>query len=110
MSRYDADIAIVGAGPIGLELAAAFKRIGADYIHFDAHQIGYTISWWPRQTPFFSTSERVAIAGIPILASPFEKISKMWFAVRRSRRKVSSRRFGVEPFLRRGLEQSTPSR
>jgi thioredoxin reductase (NADPH) len=60
------EIAIVGAGPIGLELAASLKRAKIDYIQFDAHQIGYTISWWPRNTYFFSTSQRIAIAGIPI--------------------------------------------
>lgn len=59
-------VAIIGAGPIGLELAASLKRAGVDYLHFDARQIGYTISWWPRNTSFFSTSERLAIAGIPI--------------------------------------------
>jgi thioredoxin reductase (NADPH) len=75
MGGYDAKIAIVGAGPIGLELAVALKRIGADYIHFDAHQIGYTISWWPRDTPFFSTSERVAIAGIPIQSTHHQRIT-----------------------------------
>ena len=61
-----AQVAIIGAGPIGLELAASLKRAGVDYLHFDAKQIGYTISWWPRNTNFFSTSERLAIAGIPI--------------------------------------------
>jgi thioredoxin reductase (NADPH) len=60
------DVAIVGAGPIGLELAVAFKRAGIDYIQFDARQIGYTFTWWPRNTHFFSTSERIAIAGVPI--------------------------------------------
>ncbi len=70
-----ADIAVVGAGPIGLELAVALKRIGADYIHFDAHQIGHTISWWPRDTQFFSTSERVAIAGIPIQSLHHQRIT-----------------------------------
>jgi thioredoxin reductase (NADPH) len=65
---YDrrAEVGIVGAGPIGLELAVALKRIGVDYVHFDAHQIGHTIAWWPRDTEFFSSSERVAIAGVPI--------------------------------------------
>ena len=60
------ETAIVGAGPIGLELAVALRRVGAEYLQFDAHQIGHTISWWPRDTQFYSTSERVAIAGIPI--------------------------------------------
>lgn len=61
-----AEVAIVGAGPIGLELAAVLKRQGVDYLHFDARQIGYTISWWPRETYFFSTSERIELAGVPI--------------------------------------------
>ena len=61
-----ADVAIVGAGPIGLELAAALQRIGVDYAHFEAKQIGQTFTWWPRNTYFFSTTERIEIAGIPI--------------------------------------------
>ena len=36
-------VAIIGAGPIGLELAVAFKRAGIDYVQFDAGQIGSTI-------------------------------------------------------------------
>jgi thioredoxin reductase (NADPH) len=59
-------VAIIGAGPIGIELAVALKRAGVDYLQFDAHQIGYTISWWPRETCFFSTTERIELAGIPI--------------------------------------------
>jgi len=55
----------VGAGPIGLELAAALKRAGVDYIHFEARQIGQTIFWWPANTQLFSSPERVAIAGFP---------------------------------------------
>jgi thioredoxin reductase (NADPH) len=61
-----AQIAIVGAGPIGIEMAAVLKRAGANYIHFEAKQIGDTISWWPRNTYFFSTTERIELAGIPI--------------------------------------------
>lgn len=61
------EVAIIGAGPIGIELAVSLKRAGIDnYIHFDARQIGYTMTWWPRNTNFFSTSERIAIAGVPI--------------------------------------------
>lgn len=65
ISSSSAEIAIVGAGPIGLELAAALKMEGVDYLHFDAKQIGYTISWWPKNTYFFSTTERTEIAGVP---------------------------------------------
>lgn len=62
-------VAIVGAGPIGLEMAVALRRAGVDYVHFDAKQIGYTISWFAPQTRFFSSNERIAIAGVP-LATP----------------------------------------
>jgi thioredoxin reductase (NADPH) len=58
-------VAIVGAGPIGLELAAALKRAGVDYVHFETQQIGRTIFKWPSNTQFFSSPERVAIAGFP---------------------------------------------
>jgi thioredoxin reductase (NADPH) len=61
-----AEVAIVGAGPIGLELAVALKREGIDYLHFDAKQIGYTISWFAPQTRFFSSNERIAVAGVPL--------------------------------------------
>ncbi|HEV7299092.1 MAG TPA: NAD(P)-binding domain-containing protein [Tepidisphaeraceae bacterium] len=66
MSAGPTEIAIVGAGPIGLELAVALKREGINYIQFDAKQIGYTMSWWAPQTRFFSSNERIAIAGVPL--------------------------------------------
>lgn len=59
------EIIVIGAGPIGLELACALKRAGMEYLHFEARQIGYTMTWWPRNTYFFSTTERIEIAGIP---------------------------------------------
>jgi len=64
--KPDAEVAIVGAGPIGIELAGAFKREGVPYLHFEAEQIGHTISRYARFTRFFSSPERLAIAGIPI--------------------------------------------
>ncbi|MDB5911137.1 MAG: hypothetical protein JWP34_5254, partial [Massilia sp.] len=36
MQTLRTDVAVVGAGPIGLELAVALKRRGFDYLHFDA--------------------------------------------------------------------------
>ncbi len=69
------DVAIVGAGPIGLELAACLKTAGIEPLHLDAGQIGHTLTWWPRQTHFFSTTERLALAGIPIQSSHQERIT-----------------------------------
>jgi thioredoxin reductase (NADPH) len=68
-------VAIIGAGPIGLELAVCLKRAGVDYIHFDARQIGYTLTWWPRNTHFFSTTERLDIAGVPIQNNHQQRIT-----------------------------------
>jgi thioredoxin reductase (NADPH) len=74
MKVYDA--AIVGAGPIGLELAVAFKRAGLHYVHFDARQIGHTMTWWSPGTRFFSSNERIAIAGVPLITPDGNKSTR----------------------------------
>src|SRR5262245_55894900 len=78
MSRasVDATVALVGAGPVGIEVAVALKRAGIDYLHFDAKQIGYTISWFPPLTKFFSSNERIAIAGVPIQTADQSKATR----------------------------------
>ncbi len=73
---HTTDVALVGAGPIGLELAVALKRAGIDYVHFDARQVGYTISWFPPQTRFFSSNERIAIAGVPLTTPDQNKATR----------------------------------
>lgn len=60
------DVAIVGAGPIGIELAAALKKAGISYLIFDKGQAGQMIYNFPPQTIFFSSSERIGIAGLPL--------------------------------------------
>lgn len=60
------DVLIIGAGPIGIELAIALKRAGIGYVQLDASQIGSTIAWYAPQTHFFSSPERIAIAGVPL--------------------------------------------
>ena len=62
----ETDIAIIGAGPIGIELAIALERLGIDYLLVEAKQIGNEFSKWPPSTHFFSTPEHVALAGIPV--------------------------------------------
>src|SRR5438067_10200225 len=76
MDLLSTDVAVVGAGPIGIELAVALKRAGVDYVHFDAKQIGYTISWFAPQTKFFSSNERIAIAGVPLETPDQSKASR----------------------------------
>lgn len=70
------DVAVVGAGPIGLELAAALKRRGVNYVHLEARQIGHTMTWWAPQTRFFSSNERIAIAGVPLVTPDGSKATR----------------------------------
>jgi bacillithiol disulfide reductase len=69
-------VAIIGAGPIGLELAVALKLAGVDYIQLDAGQIGSTINWYPIQMLFHSSSDRLGLAGVPIQTSTQQKITR----------------------------------
>jgi len=73
------DVAIVGAGPIGIELAVALKQAGADYVHFDAGAVGTTMSWYPLQMQFHSNAERLAIAGVPIQTADQQKVTREEF-------------------------------
>ena len=70
------DTLIVGAGPIGIELAVALKRAGAPYLHVDAGAVGETMSWWAPGTKFFSSPERIGIAGVPLAVPGQEKATR----------------------------------
>lgn len=61
-------VAIIGAGPIGLELAIGLTRAGIDYIHFESGSIGETIARYPPRTGLYSAPEGLAIAQVPIQA------------------------------------------
>ena len=63
---FDADVAVVGAGPIGLEIAGACSRLGISALVFDGGQVAQTIYDWPEETRYFSSPERMAVAGIPM--------------------------------------------
>ena len=70
------DVALIGAGPIGLEMAVALRDAGVDYVHFEAQQVGHTISWFPRQARFFSSPERIAICGVPLMTVDQSKATR----------------------------------
>src|SRR5438105_4671597 len=74
--RMDARVAIIGAGPIGIEMGVALKRAGVSYVHFDAKQVGYTVSWFAPGTRFFSSNERIAIAGVPLMTADQSKATR----------------------------------
>ncbi len=69
------DVILIGAGPVGVELGAALKQAGIDYIHLEAGQLGHTLTWWPRNTHFFSSPERISIAGVPIQTTDQEHVT-----------------------------------
>ncbi len=70
------DIIIIGAGPIGIELAVALKQANLDYIHLEAGQIGATMQWWAPGTKYFSSPERIQIAGVPLIVADQEKATR----------------------------------
>ncbi len=70
--RHDA--IIIGAGPIGLETAAALQALGLSATVVDAGCVGETISrQFPTNTTFFSSPERLEIAGIRMPLDAQEK-------------------------------------
>lgn len=70
------EVAIIGAGPLGIELAIALKREGISYLLFDKGQACQMIYNFPTQTHFFSSSDRIGIAGIPIQTIDQQKCSR----------------------------------
>jgi thioredoxin reductase (NADPH) len=64
MSEHDT--VIVGAGPIGLELAVCLKHAGVDVVQLEAGHVAQTVTWYPKQTTYFSSPDRIAIAGLPL--------------------------------------------
>ena len=69
-------ILLVGAGPIGLEMAVALKVAGLDFLHVEAGAIAQTVTWYPKQTRYFSSPQRIAIAGVPLATVGQEKATR----------------------------------
>lgn len=61
----DAPVVIVGAGPCGLAAAAALKQAGIPALVFDAGCVVSSIVGYPTYINFFSTAERISVAGLP---------------------------------------------
>jgi thioredoxin reductase (NADPH) len=62
----ECDLLIVGSGPIGIEVAAAARGAGIKEILVDRGQLAQTVVDWPEGSRFFSSPERMAIAGVPL--------------------------------------------
>ena len=66
---------IIGAGPIGIEVAAACKAQNINYLHLEAGQIAGFIATWQPGTQFFSSPEWIAVAGVPIHTTKQQNIT-----------------------------------
>jgi thioredoxin reductase (NADPH) len=58
-------ILIIGAGPIGIELAVELTRYKVPFRIIEAGATASTIEWYAPGTEIFSSPERISIAGIP---------------------------------------------
>ncbi|MEM9560540.1 MAG: NAD(P)-binding domain-containing protein [Planctomycetota bacterium] len=72
----DVDTLLVGAGPIGIEMAAALRSLGHGYAHVEAGCLASTIAWYPPGTEIFSAPERLAIAGVPFVSYPHQRVTR----------------------------------
>lgn len=70
------DTIIIGAGPIGIEVAAELTKRGHDFALLEAGVVGSTMQWWAPGTRFFSSPERIAIAGVPLTTRDQDKATR----------------------------------
>lgn len=59
------DLAIIGAGPVGLAAAIEAKRAGLEGVLLEKGTLLETIYRWPRETIFFSEAKNLEIGGHP---------------------------------------------
>jgi thioredoxin reductase (NADPH) len=64
---------IIGCGPIGLETAVELKRKGIECLLLDAGAVGQQVVEFPPLTRWFSSPERLSIAGVPFVTASNEK-------------------------------------
>lgn len=67
---------IVGGGPIGIETAVELRRRGVDAEVIEAGPVGNTVAWWAPATRWFSSNDRIAIAGVPLNTVDQSKASR----------------------------------
>jgi len=61
------DVAIIGAGPIGLACSIEVKKCGLSHITFDKGYVVNSLYFYPQNMTFFSTAPELEIGDIPFI-------------------------------------------
>lgn len=94
--RYD--VAIVGAGPIGIECAILARRAGLSHVLLDQGPVAAAIARYPTYMLFFTTSERLEVGGHPLVSAVDKPTRKE--ALDYYRKVVANERLNVKQFTR----------
>ena len=90
------DLAIVGAGPIGIETAILAKRAGLDYRLIEKGCVVNAIAGYPTYMTFFTTSERLEVGGHPLVTATDKPTRKE--ALDYYRKVVQNERLNLVPY------------
>ncbi len=63
------DVAVIGAGPVGVAAGLHARRAGLSVCLFEQGALAQTIRQWPRSTVFFSESVNIEIGGHPLVSA-----------------------------------------
>lgn len=59
-----------------MEMAVALQKAGLQFVVLEKGVIGQTMSWWAPATRWFSSNERISIAGVPLVTPDQSKASR----------------------------------
>ena len=90
------DVAIVGAGPVGLAAAISCKRAGLSYVVLDKGCVVNAIFDYPTYMTFFTTAPELEIGGHPMVTGhdkPDRKDALMYYRLVAQREKLNIRQY-----------------
>src|SRR6185437_12850147 len=67
--RTNYSLIIIGGGPIGIACALEAQKAGIDYLILERGCLVNSLYRYPVNMTFFSTSERIEVAGVPFVSN-----------------------------------------